>query len=829
MSHVSRVFVCLTFIAFALLRGVGPIGAQTPSSRIALVVGNSSYVARAMPTAPNDAGLVAQTLTAAGFDVTGARDLDADALRRAVRDFLDHASHLGPDGIAFVYFAGLGAQFSGDNYFVPTDAALDRDTDVPLQAFRMSDLTRALAALPLQSRVVVLDGAYANAFPAARNIAGGMALVEPDAGMLLALNAAPGTIGPTTTGSYGVYALALADLMRQPGVPVEAVFDRVRLRVNQATQGSDVPWSQSKVSKSFVFLEPVPGAPQPAAPSIPYADLQTRPLRDFTEADAYNAAVARDDFVGYRDYLTTFPKSPYARRVRILLAARREALTWHRTATDDTPDAYWSYLVRYPSGLHAFEARRRLRALSVALAPPPSFAPVEYDVPPPPESEVVYVDRPVVVFADPDELPPPPPPIFLLPPPLDDEFATIGPPPPPIAPFFLPIPVPIPIPFGRPFQGPGELRPPRSVQGSYPQPQPFLANPQGGLQTRPVQGGPNGPPSALAQPTIAPALQPHVPPGAVVPASQAPGGTAGPLPAVSPVIPRILPPPSPQGPTATPIPHAAPDAAHALPVLPGHAPSPTPGIAPAAQAPLVRPATAVPAVSAPPKHGLPVVPKAVMVPAPSPGQGPAAPPRLQAAPKVAPAAPNAARTSTPVPMVAPQPQVHSGPTAGQQQQQPLLQQQQTQRAQQLQQQQQRQQADQVRQQQIQQQRIRQDQQRQQAAQQQRQQQEQVRQQQIEQQRVQQDQQRQQAVQQQRQQQEQVRQQQIEQQRVQQDQQRQQAVQQQRQQQEQVRQQQIQQQRVQQDQQRQQQSRQQAQPRQTPPHQECGKPGQPACR
>ncbi|WP_163362914.1 caspase family protein, partial [Klebsiella aerogenes] len=67
-------------------------------------------------TAANGAGLVAQTLQAAGFDVVGARDLDAAALRSAFRDFLDKAWMSGPDTVAFVYFAGHAVQFDGENY-----------------------------------------------------------------------------------------------------------------------------------------------------------------------------------------------------------------------------------------------------------------------------------------------------------------------------------------------------------------------------------------------------------------------------------------------------------------------------------------------------------------------------------------------------------------------------------------------------------------------------------------------------------------------------------------------------------------------------------------
>jgi uncharacterized caspase-like protein len=218
--------------------GAAPSSARA-EQRIALVLGNAAYEAGALKTTANDAGLVAQTLEAAGFEVVGARDLDHDALRRAFRDFLDKAGALGPDDVALLYLGGYGLQLEGENYFVPTDARIERASDVAVQAVRISDYTRALAALKLKVSIVVLDLARSHPFAlSGEPVAGGLALVEPEPGMLIAFNAAPGTIAPAAQGAYGTYAQALAEMMREGGLPLEAVFDRVRLRVSDGTQGA---------------------------------------------------------------------------------------------------------------------------------------------------------------------------------------------------------------------------------------------------------------------------------------------------------------------------------------------------------------------------------------------------------------------------------------------------------------------------------------------------------------------------------------------------------------------------------------------------------------
>jgi len=155
MPRIRNVIaMMLALIPLALL--VVPSAARA-EKRVALVIGNAGYQVGALTTPANDAGLIAQTLQAAGFDVVGARDLDQDSLRRAFRDFLEKATGAGTDTVAFVYVSGYGVQLEGENYFVPIDAKIARDSDVAAEALRMSDYIRPLAALKLKASIVVLD------------------------------------------------------------------------------------------------------------------------------------------------------------------------------------------------------------------------------------------------------------------------------------------------------------------------------------------------------------------------------------------------------------------------------------------------------------------------------------------------------------------------------------------------------------------------------------------------------------------------------------------------------------------------------------------------
>jgi uncharacterized caspase-like protein len=666
-----------TFVAFTLLATVSlsTARAEPTEKRVALVIGNAAYPSAALPTTANDAGLIAQTLQAAGFDVVGARDLDQDTLRRTFRDFLDKVTASGPDTVAFVYLSGYGVQLEGDNYIVPIDAKLARDTDVPLEALRLSDYTRPLAAMKIKAGIVVLDAARANAFAqSGQPLANGLALSEPEPHMLMAFNAAPGTVAPAENGPYGAYAQALAEMIRTGGLPLNDVFERTRLRVNEMTKGGEVPWHASKIDAPIMFFDRAADAPAPAQSEQGIA-MRSRPIRDIGAQDGYVAALERDTLQGYLDFLAAYPNDPMAKRVRAIVAARREALTWRRTRSVDTPPAYWSYLRRYPYGPHVADARRRLAFLAAAFDPPPSFAVIDYDLPPPPVEEEVYFRRPVLVFDDPDYgfVPPPPPPVFFLPP-LPPDFVVLPPPPPVYAAYILPIPDYVPLPVY--YRPPVYVAPPppnliynnihNTVIVNNTTNMVTITRPGGAAQTvtpaqavasPPPAGAPTSPPVAAVPPQVqsptpavnaAALLAPRLPtpvvsrvnanpslltsppgkpagvPGAPVAAPQA----GGPRPADRPAAAQL-----PGAPGAQPLPSGA------RPTAPG-------GAAPSPAAGAARVAPSVGAPSSAAVNGRPVAPTQAQ-------QTPASPPAARPAPGATPPKPAAAPAARVAPITAP--------------------------------------------------------------------------------------------------------------------------------------------------------------------------------
>jgi uncharacterized caspase-like protein len=664
MRNFARAAALWLLVILALT--LGEHASQAAEQRFALVIGNDEYKAAKLATSANDAGLVADALQSAGFTVTGARNLDQATLRESFREFIGQVSSAGPDAVALVYLAGIGLQFNGENYFVPVDADIQRDVDVPLQAIRISDFTQPLASLPGRVKIVILDAARQNPFTGGNQpLAGGLALVEPTPSMAIAFNAAPGTVAPDEQGPYGAYATSLTEMIAAGGLGLDDLFARLRLRVSDLTQGAEVPWYASQIDGPFFMTELAAGAPPP--PNVmPTADVRAKPIRDFPSVDdAYAAALDRDTIDGYQQFLAVYPNSPYSARIAGMLAVRREAIIWRRCVIADTPPAYWSYLRRYPNGPHVWDARRRLAMLSAAYEPPPDFAYYDFGVPPPPPDELGYVDQPIIIFAGPHYGPPPRPPLFFLPP-RPREFAVLPPPPPPSARFGLPIPAGPAVPaFVRPPRGVEFRGPPPGAPGGAPggrelrvslptavtHAPPAGAPPGAGLRAAPggpstmaplpapPRAGPGGPPppppppsNAFVKPGSPPPPPPQNRPG---PASVKPGPLPPPGGQPQPSTVKPSPPPPPRN-TLTP----APTTVHPAPPPPPAAPPP-----PALRPPPPAPVTVHPAPPPPPPPR-PAAPAPVTVhPAPPPPLPP--PPQNQQRPAAGP--PPAAARPAPCP------------------------------------------------------------------------------------------------------------------------------------------------------------------------------------
>ncbi|CEJ12691.1 Caspase domain protein [bacterium YEK0313] len=391
------------------------------------MLGVGSYQTRPLPNALNNAGLVAQTLRDLGFSTTEGADLPQAEMRAAIANFIALARQAGPDAVVLVYIAGLGLQHDSDSYLLPSDAVIDRESDVPIAGLRLADLSRALGSVPGKVRVLLLDVSAQHPWIAiGQPVRAGIGVIDAGSGLLVASAVAPGEVAAPFDGAYGRFALALSEQLRAPGLPLDEAMVRVRLRVHQQSNGRDTPWETSRLAPPVRALAlPV----EPAADASPPPPRAERRTEGLPVEEAYALAIERDSIAGYQSFLRSYPDSIFTRRVQRLLAARRETLVWNQTVRAGSPPAYWTYLRRYPRGPHTEEARLRLARAQAPVTPAQGFIEIVYQDIPEPLPVIEIVDDPdfwapaPAAFYDrqmleaPVVLGPPPAQIWALPPP----------------------------------------------------------------------------------------------------------------------------------------------------------------------------------------------------------------------------------------------------------------------------------------------------------------------------------------------------------------------------------------------------------------------------
>jgi hypothetical protein len=377
----SRFIVQLAALASTCWIGVGQALAE---NRLALVIGNSDYTSvTVLPNPANDAKAMANFLSSAGFEVVQAPNLTQNDMRRTIGAFASKVAEKGPDTVALVFYAGHGLQVDGENFLVPVDAQIERETDVPLQSMRLADLMNALSSVPSKIRLVILDACRNNPFSAINRTTGrGLAIVDAPNGSLVSYSTAPGTEALDGDGVNSPYTTALLQIGKEPGLPVEQVLKRVRLAVSGATNQQQFPWESSSLTSEFSFIPAGAGqekptmasAGQPGKAGTPRSETRTvefwrKELKSKHPRDAYEVVILEDRVEVYQAYLALYPSESMAPVVRSLFDRRQMMIAWYNTVTLNTPVAYQAFLAGYGSSDFAATANRLLeRALARSVA-----------------------------------------------------------------------------------------------------------------------------------------------------------------------------------------------------------------------------------------------------------------------------------------------------------------------------------------------------------------------------------------------------------------------------------------------------------------------------
>ncbi|PHV62585.1 caspase family protein [Cyanobacterium aponinum] len=228
---------------------------QTSEKRVALVIGNSNYQhGSKLRNAVNDANDVAKSLRDLNFEVILLTNGNLKSMDQSLERFY---RELEKGAVGLFYYAGHGIQVNGENYLIPVDARLDRESEVNYETLPLGKLLAAMEETDNNVNIVILDACRDNPFgrswTRSSNNKGLAAIQNSATGTFIAYATGPGNVAQDGTGRNGTFTEALLKNLKNPNQNVEEIFKQVRIDVANKTDNAQVPWTTSSLIGDFFF------------------------------------------------------------------------------------------------------------------------------------------------------------------------------------------------------------------------------------------------------------------------------------------------------------------------------------------------------------------------------------------------------------------------------------------------------------------------------------------------------------------------------------------------------------------------------------------------
>jgi hypothetical protein len=231
--------------------------AQSQTKRVALVIGNSEYKNGSNLRNPvNDANDMAKVLQDLDFEVILLTNANLKSMDQGLEKFY---RQLQKGAIGLFYYAGHGVQVNGENYLIPVDADLARESEVNYEAVPLGKLIGAIQDVENDVSIIILDACRDNPFARSwtrSSSSRGLAPIQNSAtGSFIAYATGPGNTAQDGTGRNGTFTEALLKHLKNENQNIEEIFKRVRVDVAKKTNNEQVPWTTSSLIGDFYFTQ----------------------------------------------------------------------------------------------------------------------------------------------------------------------------------------------------------------------------------------------------------------------------------------------------------------------------------------------------------------------------------------------------------------------------------------------------------------------------------------------------------------------------------------------------------------------------------------------
>jgi hypothetical protein len=320
----------------------------TQAIRVALVIGNSNYVTLSKLSNPaNDARSVDDTLRQMGFTTKLLLDASEQDIRREVRRF---ASESDKADIALVFYAGHGAQVSGENFLLPVDMEVARtEADIQLTGLKVDDLVNSIRS---NTKIVFLDscrdnpvlfknlvkGRSAQSPGLAPVIGSNLNSIKSGGGVFIAYATEAGSIAEDGSGNHSPFTQALLRHLTKL-LSIDDMFSLVTKEVRLITQNKQRPFKYASL-ESIVCLSGSCSGQSSTVPSDPVQQAQR------SESQDLQIALQTQNPAALETYLQKYPDS--RKRTEVLEAIsnlrRSEFNEWTQYELGNQQFPWWMQL-----------------------------------------------------------------------------------------------------------------------------------------------------------------------------------------------------------------------------------------------------------------------------------------------------------------------------------------------------------------------------------------------------------------------------------------------------------------------------------------------------
>ena len=240
------------FVALLL----SPLLLAEQGKRVALLIGNDAYSIRPLQNAVNDARAMEKALRGAGFRTILRENATKVSLEQAAAEFLEN---IGPEDTALFFYAGHAVQIENENVLIPVDFTSAKTLiEAKFRSFSLALFFDFLKKARAKTTIVIVDACRNNPVAQGHSLQAGLA--QPMAtgkDTYIAFSTSPNHVAnDNPDGRNSWFTEALADAIVQPGLTLDDVFIRVRMKVENATRGEQTPWSTTSLTSKFYFHPP---------------------------------------------------------------------------------------------------------------------------------------------------------------------------------------------------------------------------------------------------------------------------------------------------------------------------------------------------------------------------------------------------------------------------------------------------------------------------------------------------------------------------------------------------------------------------------------------